>query len=67
MSNFRRASNLPLVIFTFLGATSTLGAYLHGNSMMPSFALFTFNAILLSSNIGAFMEHQRITRGGNNV
>jgi hypothetical protein len=55
------------VIFTFLGATSTLGAYLHGNSMMPSFALFTFNAILLSSNIGAFMEHQRITRGGNNV
>jgi hypothetical protein len=58
---------LPLALFTLIGATSTFGAYQHGNSMLPSFAFFTFNAILLSFNIGAFMEHQRITRGGNNV
>jgi hypothetical protein len=59
LSNFRQEINLPLAVITFLGATSSIGAIQHGNSPMKSFMVFTFGAILLSFNLGAYLEQKK--------
>ena len=65
MSNFRQATNLPLAIITFLGGTSTIGAIQHGTSTFYSLMVFAFGGILLSFNLGAYLEHQKNKRNRN--